>query len=119
MTIAVLFVDFPDTAAAHTTQAEAMLGLPWADDYLEAASYGALDIEFVPLHRWLRASNPETGNPFDASEEAMALADDEFDYSMIDMVLTVFPSSHFGGGAIAGPANIDGVTVPFATPSTP
>ena len=119
--IAVLFMDFPDAEAAHTTQAEAALGLPWAEAYLETVSYGQLDIEFVPLHRWLRATKDSAeysgitfgkqnlGPP--ASVEAVALADDEFDFSTVDMVLTVFPSSHFGGGESTGWASADDVTL--------
>ena len=128
MTIAVLFMDFPDAEAAHTTQAEAELGLRWAEDYLEAVSYGTLDIEFVPLHRWLRAtkdsaeySNITPGSQNleeDASVEAVARADDEFDFSMVDMVLTVFPSTHFGGGNAGGLASADDVTVPTTRANT-
>ena len=119
--IAVLFMDFPDAEAAHTTQTEAALGLPWAEAYLEAVSYGQLDIEFVPLHRWLRATRnsaeysvPTDISPNvvgDASIEAVALADDEFDFSTVNMVLTVFPSSHFGGGNAGGSATADSVTL--------
>ncbi len=120
--IAVLFMDFPDAEAAHTTQAEAMLGLPWAEAYLETASYGKLDIEFVPLHRWLRATkdsahytNASLGGAqsleLDASVEAVALADEEFDFSAVNMVLTVFPSSHFSGGNATGQATADDVTL--------
>ncbi len=121
--IGVLFMDFPDARAAHTTEEEAALGLPWAEAYLEAASYGRLDVEFVPLHRWLRAEqefaeyigptaieNSEalvTG----ASAHAVALADDEVDFSTLDMVLTVFPGSHFSGGNATGDATADDVTI--------
>ena len=55
--VAVLFVDFPDARATHSTQQEAALGLPYAEAYLEAASYRRIDVEFVPLHRWLRAGH--------------------------------------------------------------
>ena len=68
MRVAVLFVDFPDAVATHSTEVEAALGLPYAEAYLEAASYGRLDVEFVALHRWLRAENSydhyaSTGSP--------------------------------------------------------
>ena len=52
--VAVLFVEFPDALATYSTQEEAELGLPFAERYLETVSYGQLDIEFEPLHRWLR-----------------------------------------------------------------
>ena len=121
--IGVLFMDFPDAQAAHTTQEEAALGLPWAEKYLEAVSYGRLDIEWVPLHRWLRAEQPRAayvgstakedldGLTGDASEHAVALADDDVDFSELHMVMVVFPSSHFGGGNALGDVTADGVTI--------
>jgi M6 family metalloprotease-like protein len=119
--IGVLFMDFPDAQAAHTTAEEAALGLPWAEEYLEAASYDKLDVEFVPLHRWLRAEQEFAeyigptaigeGLVNGASAHAVALADDEVDFSTLDMVLTVFPGSHFSGGNALGDATADGVTI--------
>ena len=119
--IGVLFMDFPDAQAAHTTEEEAALGLPWAEEYLEAASYGRLDVEFVPLHRWLRAEQEFAeyigptaigeGLVGGASAHAVALADDEVDFSTLHMVLTVFPGSHFGGGNALGDAEADDVTI--------
>ena len=120
--IGVLFMDFPDAQATHTTQQEAARGLPWAEDYLEAASYGRLDVEFVPLHRWLRAEQDvaaylgPTAIEDDealidgASMHSVALADDDIDFSTLDMVLTVFPGSLFSGGNALGFAEADGVT---------
>ena len=121
--IGVLFMDFPDAQAAHSTEDEAAHGLPWAEQYLEGASYGKLDVEFVPLHRWLRAEQEfaEYLGPTaiedsealvtGASAHAVALADDEVDFSTLDMVLTVFPGSHFSGGNALGDAEADGVTI--------
>ena len=120
--IGVLFMDFSDAPATNTTQETAALGLPWAEDYLEAASFGRLDVEFVPLHRWLRAEEESTAyigpTPRDdalvsgASAHAVVLADDEVDFSQIDLVMTVFPGSRFGGGNALGSATADGVDVP-------
>ncbi|MDE0676549.1 MAG: cell wall-binding repeat-containing protein [Acidimicrobiaceae bacterium] len=121
--IGVLFMDFPDAPAAHSTEEEAALGLPRAEEYLEAASYGNLDIEFVPLHRWLRAEQgyAEYMGPTAvenaealvvvASAHAVALADDDVDFSTLDMVLTVFPGSRFSGGNATGQATADEVTI--------
>ena len=107
--VAVLFMDFADAQAAHTTQEEAALGLPWAEEYLEAASYGRLNVEFVPHHTWLRAAQAPSAyvtqwtfvegslGPL-ASEHAVELADPEFDFSGIGAVMVVFPSTYFGGG---------------------
>ncbi len=108
MRVAVLFVDFPDAMATHSTEEEAALGLPYAEAYLEAASYGRLDVEFVALHRWLRAENnydhyPQAGaedNPWvDVDSEAVRLADPSFDFTGFHAAMTVLPSSHFGDGA--------------------
>ena len=129
--VAVLFMDFPNAVASHSTQTEADLGLPWAESYLEAASYGQLDVEFVPLHRWLRAPNRyqhyllrrrhhtpsswlrapnryqhylearalEDDNLItEADVAAVQLADPEVDFSNIDAVMVVMPSSHFRNG---------------------
>ena len=116
-------MDFPDAQAAHSAEEEAALGLPWAEKYLEAVSYGRLDIEFVPLHRWLRAEQPWAayvgstaiedldGLTGGASEHAVALADDDVDFSELHMVMAVFPSSHFRGGNALGDVTADGVTI--------
>ena len=107
--VAVLFVDFPDASATHTTQQEAQLGLPNAKKYLETVSYRKLNPQFVPLHRWLRAENnyahyleesvvglSSLGGRVNA--EAARLADPEFDFTDFDAVMVVMPSSYFGGG---------------------
>lgn len=112
--VAVLFVDFPNAQAAHSTQREAELGLPYMEEYLEAASYHQLDVELVPLHRWLRAEhdydhylipsvalgNPQLGPAID--KEAARLADPEFDFTGMDAFMVVMPSTHFGGGSASG-----------------
>ena len=107
--VAVLFVDFPDAQAEHSTHGEAELGLPYMEQYLETSSYRKLDIEPVPLHRWLRAEHNyahylqvsalgglRVGSGID--QEAVRLADPHFDFTDIDAVMVVMPSSHFGGG---------------------
>ncbi|MYB28513.1 MAG: hypothetical protein F4X38_05165 [Acidimicrobiaceae bacterium] len=107
MRVAVLFIDFPDAVATYRTQDEAALGLPYAEAYLEAVSYGRLDVEFVPLHGWLRAEHnfAEYLGEVDlgetrvfASAEAIRLADPSFDFTGIQTVMTVLPSSRFQAG---------------------
>ena len=105
--VAVLFLDFPDVEATYSTELEAAHGLPFAEEYLEAASYGRLDVEFVPLHVWLRAPRNaheylvDTGiggmrvNP---GTEAIRLADPRFDFTGHHIVMTVLPSAHFNVG---------------------
>ena len=111
--VAVLFLDFPDARARHTTRQEAELGLPYIETYLETASYGNLKLEFTPLHRWLRAPQgyrsylgtsraPTLANPLDPDAEAVRLADPEFDFTDHDAVMVVLPSSHFGNGLATG-----------------
>lgn len=55
--VAVLFVDFPDAVANHSTHQEADLGLPGVAEYLKRASYGKLSLEFGVLHGWLRVED--------------------------------------------------------------
>jgi len=111
--VAVLFLDFPDAQASHTTRREAELGLPYIETYLETASYGRLKTELTPLHRWLRAphgyrsylgtsASPTLGNRLDPDAEAVRLADPEFDFTDHDAVMVVMPSSHFGNGLATG-----------------
>ena len=113
--IAALFLDFPDAQAKHTTQDEAAQGLPYVEDYLEAVSYGQLDVEFASHHAWLRAENDFStflnvnalGNQAvdsSAVAHAIELAGQNVDFSGIDAVMVILPSSFFGGGGIAHPA---------------
>ena len=112
--VAVLFVDFPDAEAEYSTRHESRESLRYAEQYLEAASYGKLDIEFVPLHRWLRVENnygDYLGSVYNESESiseaAARLADPEFDFSGIDVVMTVGPSTHFDGANAGGQVTTD------------
>ena len=120
--VAVLFMDFPDAQATYTTYKEAVLGLEWAEDYLEAVSYGRLDVEFVPHHGWLRAPNSyihyaeasNFGNVIgsdDLYQDAVDLADDEVDFSGSHSLAVILPSSHFYGGVAGGSITADGVSM--------
>ena len=110
--VAVLFLDFPDAAASHSTHEEAELGLPYAKEYLKLASYGQLDVEFVPHHKWLRAEDSYTNYLADSflgyqvlrntDSVAVRLADPEFDFTGIDIAMVVMPSSHFASSGDAG-----------------
>ena len=115
--VAVLFVDFPDATALHTTEEEAALGLSFISRYINAVSYGRLRVEFTPLHGWLRTSNDFrrysalSGSVWTVipliDGEAVQLADPNFDFTGYDSVLIVMPSSHFGGGTALGYARSD------------
>ena len=107
--VAVLFMDFPDTPADHSTRDEAQLGLPFVERYLETVSYGRLDVEFEPLHGWLRAEQGH-GHYMSAQnmlehavdEQAVRLADPDVDFADFDLLMIVMPSSHWSGGNALG-----------------
>lgn len=120
--VAVLFVDFADATPTHSTREESDSSLGYFERYLEASSGGLLDVEIVPHHVWLRAEYDVAhfenehfrGGLLDQkiSDHAVQLADDDFDFSHIDVVLTVLPSTLFGGGGNEGPdVSADGNTM--------
>lgn len=133
--VAVLFLDFPNASAAHSTRQESDSSLAHIEEYLERSSYGTLDLQFDPLHRWLRAEHETwdynkgggqswrwdgeqwVGRGVTVQQEAVRLADPHFDFADIDMVLVVMPSSHLRSGA-AGfhrpPLVADGNTIEHA-----
>ena len=120
--ITVLFMDFPDAEATQTTQAEVGQSLRIMEEYLEAQSYGRLDLDIDVVERWWRA--PQSYRTYladdaggtsglwpSAGADAVRQADDDYDFSDTDIVLTVFPSAHFGGGLALGPAYADGTAL--------
>ena len=109
--VAVLFMDFPDARAAYSTEEELARGdLATTEEFIESVSYGRLDVEFFPLHRWLRApSNSEAYSFYDdsikdaeISEVAVSLASRDVDFGEIDAIVTILPSSHFVGARTVG-----------------
>ena len=115
----VLFMDFPDAQATYTTHEEIERGLGYMERYLETASYGRLELEIDVVHRWLRSAHSYTtyvaadaagasGLYPSAGAESVQLVDHAYDFSETDIVLTVFPSAHFGRGLALGWANADG-----------
>ncbi|WP_419921785.1 cell wall-binding repeat-containing protein [Candidatus Poriferisodalis sp.] len=127
--VAVLFVDFSDAAGDHTTQTDAALGLPYIEDYFEAASYDKLDIEFVPVHRWLRANHTAEENlgvhvahlvetEHRLTAHALEQAADDIDFSTIDVVDVVFPSSHFTSTHRSAAAEVGGKSLPVLWTNT-
>ena len=122
--VAALFMDFPDAQATRSPEAEGEIGLPVMEDYLEAASYGELDIEVVPHYHWLRADHPSSeyvehrayGSGLDerAGAHAVALVDADVDFSNINSVMVVFPGEYFANsGNAGGTATADGNTMNF------
>ena len=121
--LTVLFMDFPNAQATYTTHTEIQNGFSYMVEYLEAMSYGQLDIEVDVVHQWWRASKDfeaylgispiGTRSLFrGASAEAVRLADDSYDFSDTDMFVTVFPSQHFARALAGGRAQADGKTFP-------
>ena len=117
--LAVLFMDFPDAQATYATHDEIDPGLRYMEQYLEASSYGRLDLDIDIVHRWWRSpSGYQSFTDADAagasglwpsaSAESVQLADDSYDFSETDVVLTIFPSAHFGRGLALGYAEADG-----------
>ena len=126
--VAVLFMDFPDAQANHTTQQEAERGLPFMEAYLEATSYGRLDVEVIAHHQWLRADRPADellgttalgpALSEEAARHAVSLADPDVDFSEADAVMTVFPSTHFAAGNAGGFVSADANRVPHSRTNT-
>ncbi|WP_419916788.1 cell wall-binding repeat-containing protein [Candidatus Poriferisodalis sp.] len=121
--VAVLFVDFPDAAPDHSTREEADVGLPYVEQYLEASSYGKLDIEFVPVHRWLRADHTAAENiarnghhlleaDGELTNRAVRQVSGDLDISTVDAVMVVFPSSHFETATSFAPRDVGGKRMP-------
>ena len=137
--VAVLFVDFPDAVADYSTHLETTTHDGWVlngtlatgtlatiENYLERMSYGKLDIELMPLHRWLRARHSLAPFLFEPGEsphlpsavsgyinvEAVELALSDMDFSEVDVVVTVLPSVYFRGGLAAGAVQVDEKSIP-------
>ena len=97
--VAVLFVDFPDVNAVNSTESVFSKSIPGAEYYLETMSSGKLDLQFEPLHKWLRMSGElESYDQFEWSpgenqaqfiQEAVDLADPDFDFSGIASVIII------------------------------
>ncbi|HCB34930.1 MAG TPA: hypothetical protein DEP69_07295, partial [Acidimicrobiaceae bacterium] len=106
--VVVLYVDFPNVPAASDIDDVANAGqLLLAEAYLEASSYGALDVVFAERAGWLRAAKnwqsyatDGSVNPSQIVAEAVSQADPDFDFSGgFDAVLVVLPRRFFGGGS--------------------
>ena len=126
--VAVVFLDFPNAPAAHSTRQESDSSLAHIETYIEGASYGRLDLELVALHRWLRAENDYDDYNLDGRSEwdgerwatvgvtpqaeAIRLADPHIDFAGYDMLLVIMPSTYFWAG------NSGVQTPPLATDET-
>ena len=91
--VAVLFVDFDYGERRQSTEEVFNINVPAAERYLEAASYGKLNIEFEPLHEWLELSY-NVG--YWLIRAAIERADPVFDFSDIDSVLVITDPADWG-----------------------
>ncbi|MEL6349897.1 MAG: hypothetical protein AAFV53_42740 [Myxococcota bacterium] len=96
--ISVLFADFPDVAADRTPQDVHDILSPGAEEFFAANSYGKLTVTLEPHLTWLRLSQPSAHYAegirtfFGHREflaEAVALADDDVDFSQADVVVVM------------------------------
>ena len=109
--VAVLFVDFPDAPTPRYPRLAEIFknSIPDAEKYLEAMSYGTLDLTFRPLLKWLRMpqsvsllysdfddrlgmNKSDLGmaiSRFSLVDDAIGLADPEFDFGDIDSVVVI------------------------------
>ena len=109
--VAVLFVDFPDAPTPRYPRLAEIFknSIPDAEKYLEAMSYGTLDLTFRPLLKWLRMpqsvsllysdfddrlgmNKSDLGmaiSRFSLVDDAIGLADPEFDFEDIDSVVVI------------------------------
>ncbi len=116
--LAVLFMDFPNAQATHSTHQEVEFSLPYMEEYLEQASYNRLDLEFHVLHEWLRASGNYqdylSGDQLflEASKLSVELARDRIDLSNTSAVMTVFPSDQFSIATATGNVTVGDKLLP-------
>ena len=115
--VAVLFVDFPNVNAVNSTESVFSEHIPGAENYLETMSSGKLDLQFEPLHKWLRMSGEHesydwllSDDYFRFMQEAVDLADPDFDFSEIDSVIVIADEKALSFPSIVG-FSPDAVTV--------
>jgi M6 family metalloprotease-like protein len=112
-----LFVDFPNARATQAPASWRKTGpysewLAPAATWLRTASYGKVRLSITPVERWYRMSRPDLaygmdrGLTFDEHvdyiTEAVALADDDVDFSQFEIVYIVTPKNATGISHSAG-----------------
>jgi M6 family metalloprotease-like protein len=94
----VLFTDFNDVPAEVSTDSIFSIINPIAPDFFKEVSYGRMELNLIPHHKWLRLSKPSShyGNSIYRFEphrkfiqEAVDLADGEVDFSQTHIVLVI------------------------------
>ncbi|MEM2342325.1 MAG: M6 family metalloprotease domain-containing protein [Candidatus Bathyarchaeia archaeon] len=100
-----LFVDFPNAPASNAPEGyrDTEPYYRWfapAIDWFKASSYGRLDLEITPIHKWYRMSKADSEYGFKRDvftrnhhieyiKEAVSLADNDVDFSQYDIVYIV------------------------------
>lgn len=114
--VAVLFVDFPNVNAVNSTESVFSEGMQEGIDLADPD----FDLQFEPLHKWLRMSGElESYDQFEwlsaesqarFMQEAVDLADPDFDFSEIDSVVVIADEKALSFPSIVG-FSPDAVTV--------
>ena len=130
----ILFADFSDAEAGQTPQEAFSLVSPGAPEFFNQSSYGRMTLELRPHMKWLRLGQPSThyATLIKSSDghrafiqEAVDLADAEFDFSNADLVVvlanpqaTEIPYGPAFGAAPGDPMIIaDGASIPSGVTS--
>jgi M6 family metalloprotease-like protein len=91
--IAMLFLDFADSPGPAEPQSIYAAHIPRLVDWYRTVSYGRLQIDVVPLARWLRLPRTlaeyEEANFEGAVQAAVAAADPQFDFSSVQALYLV------------------------------
>jgi len=96
--ITVLFVDFDDVPATMSTDSVFSIISPIAPNFFEEVSYGRMELNLNPHHKWLRLSKSSAhyGKGIyeflphrDFIQEAVNLADSNVDFKKTDVVLVM------------------------------
>jgi M6 family metalloprotease-like protein len=94
----VVFVDFSDAVAVKSTEQVFKVLSPTGENYFNAVSYGKLNIQFNPIHKWYRMSKGSGQYGWDNLtfalhkqyiQEAVTLADPDVDFSGADAVIII------------------------------
>lgn len=98
VTMTVLFADFDDFPSSTSTDSLFSVINPIAPEFFKEVSYGRIELNLVPYHKWLRLSRPSTyyGTAIyefephrDFIQEAVDLAKDAIDFGDTDIVLVI------------------------------
>ncbi len=96
--VAVLFAEFSDVKTLMTPEEAFALVSLGTEEYFQAVSYGRMDVQLVPHLSWLMMSEPSTyygaileghGQLKTWIQEAVDMADTDFDFSEIDDVVLI------------------------------